>query len=270
MATSSEISTNILDKLNSLISSTTDPDALGALINQYEQTVSLIRDGYQFSETDLLNLPTVIRQEVQAQIADFGDLVFSEFGDAFSQMKKTLYVDQINGSDSNLGTFTSPKKTINACIRSVPYGGSVSVVFLSNYLNESLIDAGRFITFNLQDFNFTTTYGFASVPFHTTFKIYGAGSFVFQSNGSNPWEGNCLAWVSSSFDFIFGLSSATSNLTIDNFAHSSFIVVDGGLVRCQFSRVTLSGNPTTAVTVNRGGLKLMGTNYSVTNINWTL
>ncbi|HAV1510752.1 TPA: hypothetical protein JG810_004518 [Vibrio parahaemolyticus] len=50
----------------------------------------------------------------------------------FSEMTKTIYVDQLNGSDSNQGTSSDPLKSIATAISKVPNGGQVNIVCKSD------------------------------------------------------------------------------------------------------------------------------------------
>ena len=62
--TSNDILQNILLSINTALQDTSlSEDNRGALIDQYERTSIMIRDGYQFSDVDLLDLPTTIRNE---------------------------------------------------------------------------------------------------------------------------------------------------------------------------------------------------------------
>lgn len=53
--------------------------------------------------------------------------------DAQSAMYKIVYVDQSKGSDNNEGSKNSPFKSIVRAVSSVPPGGSVKVILLSDY-----------------------------------------------------------------------------------------------------------------------------------------
>jgi len=62
--TSNELLQNILISINTALQNIDlTEDNRGALIDQYERTLIMIRDGYQYSEVDLLDLPTTIRTE---------------------------------------------------------------------------------------------------------------------------------------------------------------------------------------------------------------
>ena len=69
IVTSNELLQNILVSINTALQ---EPDIhndiRSSLIDQYEKIVSFIREGYQYSEEDLKDLPTTIRVEVQAQL----------------------------------------------------------------------------------------------------------------------------------------------------------------------------------------------------------
>jgi len=68
MATQSQIFNTILDKIQTLATSTSAPDELSYIINQLQSVTTMIRSGYQFSDVDLQDLPTAIRAENQVQI----------------------------------------------------------------------------------------------------------------------------------------------------------------------------------------------------------
>lgn len=67
--TSSELLQNILVSINTALQ---EPeihnDIRSSLIDQYEKIVSFIREGYQYSNADLQDLPATIRAEVQVQL----------------------------------------------------------------------------------------------------------------------------------------------------------------------------------------------------------
>lgn len=69
IVTSSELLQNILVSINTALQ---EPgihnDIRSSLIDQYEKIVSFIREGYQYSDEDLEDLPTTIRAEVHAQL----------------------------------------------------------------------------------------------------------------------------------------------------------------------------------------------------------
>ncbi|HDY8182580.1 TPA: hypothetical protein RQL23_003966 [Vibrio vulnificus] len=50
----------------------------------------------------------------------------------FNEMKKTIYVDQLNGSDSNVGSSSLPLKSIASAIAKVPNGGEVTIICKSD------------------------------------------------------------------------------------------------------------------------------------------
>ena len=60
-----DITTNFLSAINSRIENAKDANELSILMNKFEQITDMIRDGYQFSDEDFLDLPTVIRKEVE-------------------------------------------------------------------------------------------------------------------------------------------------------------------------------------------------------------
>lgn len=76
MATNIDITENILNSINTALQKTDlTEDQRGLLINQFEQITDMVRDGYQFSDTDLLSLPDAIRSEtstiLNSEIATF-------------------------------------------------------------------------------------------------------------------------------------------------------------------------------------------------------
>jgi len=65
MATSLEITNSILTSINTALQKPDlSIDDRASIINQFEQITDMIRDGYQFSDSDLLSLPDVIKQQV--------------------------------------------------------------------------------------------------------------------------------------------------------------------------------------------------------------
>lgn len=69
-------------------------------------------------------------------------------GAIHTEMYKTLWVDAINGSNSNEGTRDKPKKTIHAAIEEVPIGGK-GIIYLRSNASHQLIGTGvqnRFVS----------------------------------------------------------------------------------------------------------------------------
>jgi len=65
MATSSEITNAYLEQLLTQIQDpTVTADTLSNLLSQYQTITQLIRDGYQFSDAELADLPTTLRAEL--------------------------------------------------------------------------------------------------------------------------------------------------------------------------------------------------------------
>lgn len=65
MATSLEITNSILSSINTALQNPDlSVDDRSTIINQYEQITDMIREGYQFSDSDLLSLPTLVKDEV--------------------------------------------------------------------------------------------------------------------------------------------------------------------------------------------------------------
>jgi hypothetical protein len=65
MATSLEITNSILTSINTALQKPDlSVDDRASIINQFEQITDMIRDGYQFSDSDLLNLPEYIKDQV--------------------------------------------------------------------------------------------------------------------------------------------------------------------------------------------------------------
>ncbi len=64
-----------------------------------------------------------------------------------SAMKRTYYVDAVNGSDNNDGSSTAPFKTIKKAVDSVPVGGNVRIVLLNDYvLNTTEVIEKRYVS----------------------------------------------------------------------------------------------------------------------------
>jgi len=51
----------------------------------------------------------------------------------FNQMNRTFYVDAVNGDDNNDGSESSPFRTIQKAVDSIPVGGFVSIILKSDY-----------------------------------------------------------------------------------------------------------------------------------------
>ncbi len=95
IVTSNQLLQNILESINTaLLDPNLHNDVRTSLIDQYERTITLIRDGYQFSEIDLLDLPTKINNETIA--------LLSEHTSAFENLVTTFNAELLILSNHNL------------------------------------------------------------------------------------------------------------------------------------------------------------------------
>lgn len=125
MATTQLAITNaILDKLASLIASTTSPDELSNLINQQLTITNMIRDGYQFSDTDLLSLPDTLI----AMFSERFDLYMSTIGDP------SIYEIGLPG-EIGFGVATCPPELLpNGWLATVGHDNKISANY-GNYID---------------------------------------------------------------------------------------------------------------------------------------
>jgi len=97
MANSSDLYQALLDKLTARIQSLQTSDEMSDEIQDAMQLIDMIRQGYQFSEIDLQNLPQTIRDEVDTEITTaLQALPF--FSDSSDWMGNHLNI--LNGGDT--------------------------------------------------------------------------------------------------------------------------------------------------------------------------
>jgi len=105
MATQLEIFTTLLDKIHTLSSATNNPDELSNLINQLQSVTTMIRNGYQFSNADLLNLPAVISTQVTDMYNLDKSLWDTLIGSEIASMQ--LFKDTLSYNDLNDKPYSS-------------------------------------------------------------------------------------------------------------------------------------------------------------------
>ena len=144
---------------------------------------------------------------VTKNVPTIGQLISQFQQGVNAQMQKTVYVDQVNGSDtSGDGSPSAPFKSIKKAVDSVPIGGDVSIALLSDYVmygaSEQAIVINKRIGVDLNNHTLTA-------------KVW--------SNGSYNTLGYFLPLGSFNISFANGTltideSTADPNLTFDSFA----------------------------------------------------
>jgi len=79
------------------------------------------------------------------------------------EMHKTVYVDEVNGDNTNSGSSSNPLKDIHLAVSKVPHGGKIQIVLLSDCnFSANVYSYNRVIQFSLNGFSLKTVkYGSA-------------------------------------------------------------------------------------------------------------
>ncbi len=174
------------------------------------------------------------------------------------EMSKRVYVNAVNGSDSNQGTQSSPFKTLQHAFNVIATAGYGSIDVLSDITVTSILGAGeKSIIVNLNGNTMTMRNGAVSGSnFRVDFRY---GKIDIQDTGAEWWAGNCMCI--GTFGVIrFGAHETASSEVEVTCGVEYFIAADGGKMDCSFtyfkgiSGLDKTGQAVTpALYKNRGG-----------------
>ena len=113
--------------------------------------------------------------------AKIKQMIWDDVGGALGQFNKTVFVDSVNGDDTNPGTIDAPFKTVQKAVDSIPTGGRGVINIIGDYYHNTsaIIVYNKDITFILKG---TLTIDYYTRLIGTT--TYYEYSFISANNSS--------------------------------------------------------------------------------------
>lgn len=215
------------------------------------------------------NLTSVVNGKIQ-QIDQKVDEATSAVPDKIrDEMSKRVYIDAINGSDSNVGTQASPFRTLNKAFNVIATAGYGMIDVLSDITVTSLLNANeKSIIVNLNGNTATLRDGAVNGSnFRVDFRF---GKIDIQDTGSQWWAGNCMC-IGTFGVLRFGTHETASSEIEVTCGVEQFIASDGGNLDCSFSYFKgISGLDKTGAAVTPSLFKNRGGQFEVFKYGVTL